>query len=148
MDPNAQQWSSNPNPQTQYSSKYELMSLSFLSFITLITIIRANDQHFKIPCAINICFLGMLLFLCIDVFSRLPEDAEKRERFRAPIFILANIINFSYVCAISEYLSPTMTWLMLVLIGSTCVVGTLYMLLCPTKTNHKDESDVKRCSSV
>ncbi|XXG87262.1 hypothetical protein AAC387_Pa11g1988 [Persea americana] len=149
MDPNAEQKKvSNPNSPIKYSSKYELMSLSFLCFTNIITIIRSHDQPWEIPYAVNVCFLAVLLFLCIDVFSRLPGIADKQEKLKAPIFILINIINFSYVYAISDCLTPTTRRLMWFLIWSTLIFGTLFTFVCPIKTNHKDKdrADANGCS--
>lgn len=139
MDPSAEQKVSNPNPPIKYSNKNELMGLLFLCFITIITIIRSHDQPWKIPYAVNVCFLAMLLFQCIDVFSRLPENANKQEKLKAPNFILLNIINFSYVYAISECLTPSMRRLMWFLIWSNLIFGILFTFVCPINTNRKDK---------
>lgn len=155
MDPNAEQIKKvsnpnpNPNPPIKYSSKYELMGLSFLCFISTITVIRSHDQPWKIPYAVNVCFLAMLLFQCIDVFSRLPENADKQEKLKAPIFILLNIINFSYLYAISECLTPNKRRLMWFLIWSNLIFGTFFTFVCPIKTNRKDKdrADANGCAS-
>lgn len=151
MDLNAERRpsSSKPAPTVQYSSKSELMSLSFLCITTLISTIRAHDYPFKIPYGVNLCLLAMLLLMCLDVFQRLPENSHKQEKLKIPLYILTNIINFSYIYEISDLLSPTMRWVMWASAWGTLIFGFFYTFFpLPPTTKDKDKSDVNTSLSV
>lgn len=110
----------NPETETETFSCSTAVVIVFLTVNTISGAIRACHDLRTMSFIISVNVLLMLLYWCLHVGEKLPEDSKERERLRVPVWLLATALNLMFAYRISFLLS----------LGFSLFVWTLALLCC------------------
>lgn len=110
----------NPEAETETFSCSTAAAIVFLTVNAILGAIRARHDFWTMSFIISVYVLLMLLYWCLHIGEKLPEDSKERERLRVPVWLLATTLNLMFAYRVSFMLS----------LGFSLFVWTLALLCC------------------
>lgn len=98
-----------------FPSWLTLLGLGFLTFNSIMAIIRSRDDPWSVAFVVSSFLDLILLFICLQKFERTPRDSPMRSHLKIAVWCLSTFLTvmFSYrVAALMPLAVAVIVWLM------------------------------------
>ncbi|XP_058086063.1 uncharacterized protein LOC131233389 isoform X2 [Magnolia sinica] len=113
-----------------------ILAIIFLTVNTAISAIRSLDDPWTFAFVVSVYVLLMLLFLFLHLYDKAPENSDRREKLKIPIWAVASALNIVFAYRVATIMNVAMKCIVWGMAAFSTVSGFYFFFIFPKNSNN------------